>query len=145
MSREALLFRGAALVALLHALDDAFVHRGPGVGFGAHAVAGVVAVVAAVAAVLRFERLRPGLRASVAGTPVERAVAPSATSARSPPRFAATSISTSAPVESPMPPIRSSSTSGRRRRKSSAPATSLSQPQPIEFGLPSLSPRPRAS
>ena len=37
-SREALVFGGAA-VALLHALDDAFLHRQPGVGLGQHALA----------------------------------------------------------------------------------------------------------
>jgi hypothetical protein len=33
-------FRIAVLVTLVHALDDAFVHRGPGYGLGQHAVAG---------------------------------------------------------------------------------------------------------
>jgi hypothetical protein len=37
--REALVFGGATTVALLHALDDAFVHRQPGVGLGQHALA----------------------------------------------------------------------------------------------------------
>ena len=34
---EALVFAGATTAALVHALDDAFVHRGPGLGLGQHA------------------------------------------------------------------------------------------------------------
>jgi uncharacterized protein len=59
-------FRVAVLVALVHALDDAFVHRGPGYGLGQHALAGLVALVAAAGAVIAFPRLRPGLRAALA-------------------------------------------------------------------------------
>jgi hypothetical protein len=61
-----LAFRVAVAVALLHALDDAFVDRGPGLGLGQHALAGAIAVAAAVAAAVAFPRLRPGWRAGLA-------------------------------------------------------------------------------
>jgi uncharacterized protein len=63
---EALVFAGATAAGLVHGLDDAFVHRGPGLGLGQHAVAGALALLAAVAGVLAFPRLRPGLRAALA-------------------------------------------------------------------------------
>ncbi len=63
---EARLFRIAVAVALVHALDDAFVHRGPGLGLGQHALAGVLALAAGVAGMLAFPALRPGLRALLA-------------------------------------------------------------------------------
>jgi hypothetical protein len=56
----------ATLVALAHAVDDAFVHRGPGLGLGQHALAGLVALAAGIVAIVAFPRLRPGLRAGVA-------------------------------------------------------------------------------
>ena len=59
-------FRIAVLVALGHALDDAFVHRGPGLGLGQHALAGVLALTAGVAAIVAFPRLRPGVAAALA-------------------------------------------------------------------------------
>src|SRR6185436_3867779 len=62
---EALVFAGATTAALVHALDDAFVHRGPGLGLGQHALAGTIALVGAVAAVVAFPSLRPGLRATL--------------------------------------------------------------------------------
>jgi uncharacterized protein len=65
-SGEALVFTGALALALVHALDDAFVHRGPGLGLGQHALAGLIAVAASVAGVLAFPSLRPGLRAAIA-------------------------------------------------------------------------------
>ncbi|HEX8102469.1 MAG TPA: alpha/beta fold hydrolase [Solirubrobacteraceae bacterium] len=65
---EARIFRGATLVALLHALDDAFVSRQPGVGIGEHAVAGVLTVAVAAAGIAAFGRLRPGWRAALALT-----------------------------------------------------------------------------
>ena len=37
---EAAVFAAATAVALVHALDDAFVHRGPGLRLGQHALAG---------------------------------------------------------------------------------------------------------
>ena len=63
---ETLAFRGAALVALLHALDDAFLNRQPGVGLGQHAVAGLIALAAGVGAIAAFPRIRVGLRALLA-------------------------------------------------------------------------------
>jgi uncharacterized protein len=63
---EALVFTVASAVGLLHGLDDAFVHRGPGLGLGRHGLAAAIAVVAWAAAVIAFPRLRPGLRATVA-------------------------------------------------------------------------------
>jgi len=56
----------ATVVALVHAVDDAFVHRGPGLGLGQHALAGLLALAAGVAAIAAYPRLRPGLRAGVA-------------------------------------------------------------------------------
>jgi uncharacterized protein len=66
VARETLAFRAAAGLALLHALDDAFVHRGPGLGLGQHALAGAIAVVGAAAAMVAFPRLRAGWRAALA-------------------------------------------------------------------------------
>ena len=75
--RGRLLRRGAAmrrvfviatLVALVHAMDDAFVHRGPGLGLGQHALAGLVALAAGLGAIAVYPRLRPGLRAALAFT-----------------------------------------------------------------------------
>jgi fermentation-respiration switch protein FrsA (DUF1100 family) len=63
---ETRIFRVAAAVAVVHALDDAFFHRQPGVGLGQHAVAAVISVAAGAGAILAFPRLRPGLRAAVA-------------------------------------------------------------------------------
>jgi poly(3-hydroxybutyrate) depolymerase len=65
-SRETLVFSGAVVVALVHALDDAFLHRGPGVGLGQHALAAAVSLVLALGAVHLFPLARPALRSSVA-------------------------------------------------------------------------------
>ncbi|MDP9133773.1 MAG: alpha/beta hydrolase [Actinomycetota bacterium] len=65
-SAEALVFSAATAVALLHALDDAFLLPGPGVPLGQHALAAAIAVVASIAAILAFPRLRPGLRSATA-------------------------------------------------------------------------------
>ena len=65
-SREAGVFAAATLLALVHAIDDAFVHRGPGLPLGQHALAGAIAIAAAVAGVAAFPSLRPGLRAALA-------------------------------------------------------------------------------
>jgi uncharacterized protein len=65
-SGEAAVFTAAVALALVHALDDAFVHRGPGLGLGQHALAGLIALAAGVGAVLVFPSLRPGLRAALA-------------------------------------------------------------------------------
>ena len=66
MAPETLVFAGATTLLLLHALDDALLHRGPGVPAGRHALAAALALAAAVAAVAAFPRLRPGLRAALA-------------------------------------------------------------------------------
>jgi uncharacterized protein len=63
---EAAVFAAATAVALVHALDDAFVHRGPGLGLGQHAPAGLIALAAGVAGIVAFPSLRPGLRAALA-------------------------------------------------------------------------------
>jgi uncharacterized protein len=65
-SGEAAVFAAAVALALVHALDDAFVHRGPGLGLGQHAFAGFIAVAAGIAAVLAFPSLRAGLRSALA-------------------------------------------------------------------------------
>jgi hypothetical protein len=59
-------FTAAVLVALVHALDDAFVHRGPGLGLGQHALAGMLAVASAAAGIAAYPRLRTGARAGLA-------------------------------------------------------------------------------
>ena len=66
MTGEARVFTGATALLLLHAMDDAFVHRGAGTGLGQHALAAVVSAAAGVGAVFAFERVRPGLRAFLA-------------------------------------------------------------------------------
>jgi dienelactone hydrolase len=65
-SPEALVFGGATAVALLHALDDAFVHRQPGVGLGQHAVGAAVALALGLGAIYVFPSMRPGLRSAIA-------------------------------------------------------------------------------
>jgi uncharacterized protein len=65
-SGEAAVFTAAVALALVHALDDAFVHRGPGLGFGQHALAGLIALSAGVVGIVAFPSLRPGLRAALA-------------------------------------------------------------------------------
>ena len=66
MITERRIFTVATLLVLVHALDDAFVHRGPGLGLGQHALAGLIALAASIAGLLAFPSLRPGLRAGVA-------------------------------------------------------------------------------
>jgi hypothetical protein len=68
MITERRIFTVATLLVLVHALDDAFVHRGAGLGLGQHALAGAISLAASVAALLAFPSLRPGLRAAVAFT-----------------------------------------------------------------------------
>jgi hypothetical protein len=65
-SIEVLLFGGATAVALLHAMDDAFLHRQPGVGLGQHALAAALSLVLGVGAIYAFSSARPGLRSAVA-------------------------------------------------------------------------------
>ena len=65
-TREALVFGGAMAVAIVHALDDAFVHRQPGVALGQHLLAAALAVGLGLGAVAAFPALRPALRAALA-------------------------------------------------------------------------------
>src|SRR5687767_1967724 len=65
-SRDAKVFAAATGVAVVHALDDAFVGRQPGVPLGQHALAALITVAIAAAAVLAFPRVRPGARAAIA-------------------------------------------------------------------------------
>jgi uncharacterized protein len=65
-SPEVLVFGGATAVALLHALDDAFLHRQPGVGLGQHALAAALAVVIGAGAVYAFPYARPAVRSALA-------------------------------------------------------------------------------
>jgi disulfide bond formation protein DsbB len=51
---------------VLHAVDDAVLHRQPGVPVDQHLPALAVAVVVALAALLGFHRSRPGIRAGIA-------------------------------------------------------------------------------
>jgi dienelactone hydrolase len=65
-SREALVFSGATAVALLHALDDAFLHRQPGVGLGQHALAAGLSLVLGLGAIYVFPYARPAARSAIA-------------------------------------------------------------------------------
>ena len=67
-SVEAVAFSVAAVLALAHALDDAFLLPGPGVPLTQHALAAAIALVSTVVAVVAFPRLRPGVRAAIAFT-----------------------------------------------------------------------------
>ena len=64
-SWETAVFRIATAVALVHALDDAFLNRQPGVELDQHALAAVISLAAGLAAIVAFPRLRPGLRAGI--------------------------------------------------------------------------------
>jgi fermentation-respiration switch protein FrsA (DUF1100 family) len=59
-------FTAAIAVALVHALDDAFLHRGPGVGLGQHVLAAAVSLVLGLGAIYAFPFLRPAARSAVA-------------------------------------------------------------------------------
>ena len=61
---ETTAFRAATAVAILHALDDAFLNRQPGVDLDQHALAAVISLAAGTGAVVAFPRLRPGFRAA---------------------------------------------------------------------------------
>jgi hypothetical protein len=63
---ETTVFTAAAAVAALHGLDDAFLHRQPGVGLGQHALAAAITVAGAAGAIAPFPRVRPSLRALLA-------------------------------------------------------------------------------
>jgi pimeloyl-ACP methyl ester carboxylesterase len=61
-------FSTAAVHALAHAFDDAFLLPRGGVPLTQHALAAAIALVATVLAIVKFDSLRPGLRAAVAFT-----------------------------------------------------------------------------
>lgn len=63
---EVLVFSVATVLILVHALDDAFFHRQPGVGVSQHAPAAAVSLIAGVAAIYVFPVLRPALRSALA-------------------------------------------------------------------------------
>lgn len=63
---ETVAFRGATAIALVHALDDAFLNRQPGVDVDQHALAAGISLAAGVGALVAFPRLRPGFRAGIA-------------------------------------------------------------------------------
>ncbi len=65
-NRDTQVFTIAVALAVLHALDDAFLGRQAGVGLGQHALAGVLSLLAGAGAVVAFPRLRPSLRAGLA-------------------------------------------------------------------------------
>jgi uncharacterized protein len=65
-SGETLIFRAATAVALVHALDDAFFHRQPGVGLGQHSLAAAVSLVLGLGAIYAFPLVRPALRSALA-------------------------------------------------------------------------------
>jgi pimeloyl-ACP methyl ester carboxylesterase len=67
-SIEALVFSAAAALALVHAFDDAFLFPGGGVPVTQHALAFGIALVASVIGAVRFDSLRPGVRAALAFT-----------------------------------------------------------------------------
>ena len=59
-------FAAAIAVAVLHVLDDAFLHREPGVGPGQHLLAVVVSLILGLGAVYAFPHLRPAARSVLA-------------------------------------------------------------------------------
>jgi dienelactone hydrolase len=59
-------FRVLLAIGVVHALDDAFLGRQPGVGLGQHALAALTALTLAAAAFAAFPRVRPSLRALMA-------------------------------------------------------------------------------
>jgi uncharacterized protein len=63
-----LIFAVATVVALLHALDDAFLQRQPGLGLSQHALAALIAAAASIGAIWAFPRMRPALQAATAFT-----------------------------------------------------------------------------
>ena len=65
-SREVLVFWGASSIGLLHAVDDAMLHRQPGVGAGQHLMGLLVTVATVAVAAVTFPVLRPGIRAGLA-------------------------------------------------------------------------------
>jgi uncharacterized protein len=64
-SREAIVFSAATAVALLHALDDAFIHRGAGVGLGQHALLAALTLILGIGAISLYSSMRAALRTTV--------------------------------------------------------------------------------
>jgi alpha/beta superfamily hydrolase len=64
--RSLLIFTSATVVGLIHAVDDAIVHRQPGVPISQHLWALAAVVVIAGPAVFLFRRMRTGVRAAIA-------------------------------------------------------------------------------
>src|SRR3954463_6627629 len=64
--RERAVFVAAVAVGLLHAVDEAVLHRQPGVPVGRHLPALLAVTLAAMVAAAVFSRLRPGLRSALA-------------------------------------------------------------------------------
>ena len=60
------LFTLSVVIALVHALDDAFLLPAPGVPITQHALAAGIAVVASALAIWRFPTMRPGLQSATA-------------------------------------------------------------------------------
>jgi alpha-beta hydrolase superfamily lysophospholipase len=67
-SKQAVVFSVAAMLALAHAFDDALLLPGAGVPLTRHGFALAIAVIATLAAIVRFDSLRPGVRAATAFT-----------------------------------------------------------------------------
>lgn len=67
-SAEAVVFSVAAVLALAHAVDDALLLPGDGVPLFRHGLALAIALLATVGAIVRFDALRPGVRAATAFT-----------------------------------------------------------------------------
>jgi len=63
---ETLAFWAATGVALVHALDDAFLNPQPGVDLDQHVLAALISLAAGVGGIVAFPRLRPGFRAGIA-------------------------------------------------------------------------------
>ena len=63
---ELTVFCTAIGVAVIHALDDAFLNRQPGIDLSQHALAALIAVAGAAGAALAFRRGGPALRAALA-------------------------------------------------------------------------------
>jgi uncharacterized protein len=63
---EHTVFVTALAVGMVHAVDDALLHRQPGVPEAQHLTALLAVAVAATVSVLAFDRLRPGLRSGLA-------------------------------------------------------------------------------
>jgi hypothetical protein len=63
---QAAVFKGAVALALLHAFDDAIVHRGAGVDLSQHALGLLLCVAIGAASIAAFAKLRVGARSLLA-------------------------------------------------------------------------------